>query len=327
MKFKVFIDGAEGTTGLKIHEYFQTRDDIEVLQIDQALRKDPSERLARMKQADVSFLCLPDAAAAEIAAAAPAGCRIIDTSTVHRICKDWTYGFPELKITADGAQKQRDLIRESNRVANPGCHATGVIALLRPLMQNGFLQPDHFITAVSLTGYSGGGKKMIAVYEDPKRTAAGGGSVKTEGATDPRKSPGQYGLTQTHKHIPEIMQMTGLTTKPSFIPIVADFYSGMEVTVSLPGEGTEGTRRLLQELYQTYYAEEPMVKVTEDDASDGFIYANRLAGTNRLEISVRGDADNILLTATFDNLGKGASGAAVQNMNIMLGIEEMKGLV
>ena len=160
---------------------------------------------------------------------------------------------------------------------------------------------------------------MIAVYEDPKRTAAGGGSVKTEGATDPRKSPGQYGLTQTHKHIPEIMQMTGLTTKPSFIPIVADFYSGRE--------GTEGTRRLLQELYQTYYAEEPMVKVTEDDASDGFIYANRLAGTNRLEISVRGDADNILLTATFDNLGKGASGAAVQNMNIMLGIEEMKGLV
>ena len=326
MKFKVFIDGAEGTTGLKIHEYFKTRDDIEVLQIDQALRKDPDERLAKMKQADVSFLCLPDAAAAEIAAAAPADCRIIDTSTVHRVCKGWTYGFPELRITADGDQKQRDLIKESNRVANPGCHATGVIALLRPLVQNGFLQPAAFVSAVSLTGYSGGGKKMIAAYEDPQRCAAGSGA-SSDGTSDPRKSPGQYGLTQTHKHIPEIMQMTGLTVKPSFMPIVADFYSGMEVTVSLPGGETEGTGQLLKELYKTYYAEEPMVKVTEDDAPDGFIYANRLAGSNGLEISVRGSADNILLTATFDNLGKGASGAAVQNMNIMLGIEETKGLI
>ena len=329
MKFKVFIDGAEGTTGLKIHEYFQKRQDLHVLQIDPARRKDPEARLAMMKQADVSFLCLPDAAAKEICAAAPADCRLIDTSTAHRVCKGWTYGFPELRISAAGSQKgsrkQRDQIREASRVANPGCHATGVIALLRPLVQNGFLPPTARVNAVSLTGYSGGGKKMIAAYEDPARKAGdpGGG----QDPSDLRKSPGQYGLTQNHKHIPEIMQMTGLTIKPSFMPIVADYYSGMEVTVPLSGEALQGKGQLLQELYRDYYAAEPLVQVTEEDAPAGFIYANRLAGTNRLEISVRGDEDNILLTATFDNLGKGASGAAVQNMNIMLGIEETKGLI
>ncbi len=305
MNYKVFIDGAEGTTGLRIHEYFRNRPDIEVLQIEERLRKDPDARLAKIRQADVTFLCLPDAAAQEIAAMAPQDARLIDTSTAHRVSEEWVYGLPEL------CAGQREKIRESSRIANPGCHATGAILLLRPLIESGVIDPAGPVSVTSLTGYSGGGKKMIAAYEDGERQAA-----------DLRSSPGQYGITQQHKHIPEIVKMAGLAARPAFIPVVADYYSGMEVMIALKGE-----RLPLQELYERYYEGEPMISVVENDSEGGVIYANRLAKSNRVEISVHGENENVILTATYDNLGKGASGAAVQNMNIMLGIEETKGLI
>ncbi|MDO4485210.1 MAG: N-acetyl-gamma-glutamyl-phosphate reductase [Bacillota bacterium] len=312
MSYKVFIDGAEGTTGLKIHEYFQKRSDIELIYIDADKRKDLEERLACVKKADVSFLCLPDGAAKEIAAAAPADCRILDTSTAHRTDSSWVYGMPEL------CREQRELIRNSNRVAVPGCHATGVILLTRPLIESGIVGRDYNFSAFSLTGYSGGGKKMIAQYESEARSGI------RQGSEDPLVSPRQYGIAQMHKHLPEIIAASGMSAKPSFIPVVADYYSGMQVIVPVKGAGTiEEVRRVFRE----YYEGQPMVSVVESADDGGFIAANRLAGTNRLEIAVDGSDENIILTATYDNLGKGASGAAVQNMNIMLGIEETKGLI
>ena len=313
MKYRVFIDGAEGTTGLKIHQYFQRRDDVEVLGIEQEKRKDIDERLKMIKQADISFLCLPDAAAREIAAAAPKDCRILDTSTVHRTDGAWAYGMPELSAG------QRELIKNSSRVAVPGCHATGVILLIKPLLEAGLLPPDHHFCAFSLTGYSGGGKKMIAQYESADRRRGNAGDQ------DILCSPRQYGLTQAHKHLPEIIAATGITEAPAFMPVVADYYSGMEVTVPVKMAGV--TKDEVLRTMKAYYGEQPLVKVKDSVDEGGFIAAGRLSGTNMLEIAVDGSDDNILLTATYDNLGKGASGAAVQNMNIMLGIEETKGLV
>ncbi len=313
MKYKVFIDGAEGTTGLKIHQYFKNRDDIELLEIDQDKRKEPEERLALIKRADVSFLCLPDSAAKEIAAAAPAECRILDTSTAHRTDDRWVYGMPEL------CREQRNRIRESNRVAVPGCHATGVILLIKPLLEKGLISPDYPFFACSLTGYSGGGKKMIAQYEDKSRIRGNAGDQ------DSLCSPRQYGLSQSHKHLPEIMKATGIKMPPAFTPIVADYYSGMEVTVPLRGTGL--SRENVKKAIRDYYSGQPLVGYCECMDESGFIAASRLSGTNRLEITVEGSDDNILLIAAYDNLGKGASGAAVQNMNIMLDIDETKGLL
>lgn len=312
MKYNVFIDGAEGTTGLKIHQYFQKREDIHLLEIEETRRKDPETRLQLIKQADISFLCLPDAAAKEIAAAAPKECRIVDTSTAHRTKTDWTYGMPEL------CEGQREKIKGSNRVAVPGCHATGVILLLKPLLEVGLLSQDYPVGAFSLTGYSGGGKKMIAQYEDDNR-------MNPMSDNDPLKSPRQYGISQMHKHLPEIKAATGLNKAPTFIPVVADYYSGMEVTV--PVMGIAGGMAAVKKIMREYYAGQILVSVVDEMDDNGFIAANRMAGTNRLEITVGGNDDNILLIATYDNLGKGASGAAIQNMNIMLGIDEGKGLV
>lgn len=302
MKYKVFIDGAEGTTGLKIHQYFEKRDDIELLHIDAQKRKDLGERLALARKADVSFLCLPDEAAREIAAAAPADCRILDTSTAHRTDSGWVYGMPEL------CEGQRDRIRNSNRVAVPGCHATGVILLITPLLKAGILPPDYPFSAYSLTGYSGGGKKMIAEYEGV------------------RYNPKQYGIAQAHKHLPEIVAAAGLASTPAFMPVVADYYSGMEVTVPVKGT-SEGSRKQAEQALRAYYAGQPLVKFVDSMDENGFIDAGRLAGKNTLEITVAGNDENMLLIATYDNLGKGASGAAIQNMNIMLGIDETKGLI
>ncbi|MFR8072807.1 MAG: N-acetyl-gamma-glutamyl-phosphate reductase [Anaerovoracaceae bacterium] len=313
MKYRVFIDGAEGTTGLKIHQYFQKRDDIEVLGIEQEKRKDMEERLSMIKKADVSFLCLPDAAAREIAAAAPEDCRILDTSTAHRTDDSWVYGMPEL------SGEQRRLIKESNRVAVPGCHATGVILLIKPLLEAGLLPRDHHFCAFSLTGYSGGGKKMIAQYEGPERQRG------NMGQQDMLCSPRQYGLTQTHKHLPEIMAAAGISSAPAFIPVVADYYSGMEVTIPVRAQGLE--KQTVEHVIGEYYAGQPLVRVKDSVDDGGFIAAGRLSGTNELEIAIEGNDENILLIATYDNLGKGASGAAVQNMNLMLGIEETKGLI
>lgn len=305
MVYKIFIDGAEGTTGLKIHKYFEKRRDVEIINIDSEKRKDIDERLSCIKKADISFLCLPDAASAEIAAAAPKECRMLDTSTAHRTDSAWVYGMPEL------CEEQRDKIRSSNRVAVPGCHATGVILLTRPLIEAGIVSSEYNFTALSLTGYSGGGKKMIAQYEDSDRAEL-------------LKAPRQYGITQMHKHLPEIVYASGMKNPPSFVPVVADYYSGMQVTVPVIGAGS---KEKVEKVFKEYYEGQPLVKVVDSMDENGFIAAGRLTETNRLEIAIEGNDENILLVATYDNLGKGASGAAIQNMNIMLGIDETKGLI
>ena len=281
--------------------------------------------MAFIKKADISFLCLPDTAAREIAEAAPKACRILDTSTAHRTDKDWVYGMPEL------TGQQRQLIRSSNRVAVPGCHATGTILLTKPLLALDLISADYPFSACSLTGYSGGGKKMIAQYEARERLCKNEAEAEAF-AEDPLKSPRQYGIAQMHKHLPEMTAMTGMSSAPAFTPVVADYYSGMEVTVPIKGsaiktDANKSPKEAVSKALHKYYRNQPLVKVVEAIDDGGFIAANRLAGTNRLEIAVAGNDENILLVATYDNLGKGASGAAIQNMNIMLGIEEEKGLI
>lgn len=301
MSFKVFIDGKAGTAGLELSQLLAERDDITILEIDEENRKNLEAKLELMKSADLTFLCLPDAAAVEMADAAPEQCRIIDTSTAHRTKDGWTYGMPEIGY--------RDEIRTSNRVANPGCHATGFIMAARPLVESGIVGKDHPFAATSLTGFSGGGKQMIAEYGDEGR--------------DPRiDSPAQYALAQTHKHLPEMTKYAFLDKEPFFMPIVADYYRGM--STSVPVFGGPG----LEKVYDTfadYYKDEKQVTVVK--AEEPRIYANEMAGSNAVKIFVYGNDERTLINVCFDNLGKGAAGAAVQNMNIMLGIEELKGLV
>ena len=309
MGYKVFIDGGHGTTGLKIHERLDQRDDIEILRIDEAHRKDLDARIEMTKQADISILCLPDAASQELAQAAPPDVRLIDTSTAHRTNPDWVYGMPEL------APGQREKIRNAARVANPGCHATGFILLVRPLVDAGILPPDYPLDAFCITGYSGGGKKMIQNHEKADREAY-------------LSSPGQYGLTQKHKHLPEMVMMTGISQAPAFSPIVGDFYSGMVMTVPLHTgmlHGSPGPEEIRQ-VYRERYGEEKLIRVMDKDPEDGFIHSNVMAGSDEFQIFVTGNDERVLLLSRFDNLGKGASGQAVQNMNIMLGIEETKGV-
>ena len=309
MGYKVFIDGGHGTTGLKIHERLDQRDDIEILRIDEAHRKDLDARIEMTKQADISILCLPDAASRELAQAAPPDVRLIDTSTAHRTNPDWVYGMPEL------APGQREKIRNAARVANPGCHATGFILLVRPLVDAGILPPDYPLDAFCITGYSGGGKKMIQNHEKADREAY-------------LSSPGQYGLTQKHKHLPEMVMMTGISRAPAFSPIVGDFYSGMVMTVPLHTgmlHGSPGPEEIRQ-VYRERYGEEKLIRVMDKDPEDGFIHSNVMAGSDEFQIFVTGNEERVLLLSRFDNLGKGASGQAVQNMNIMLGIEETKGV-
>lgn len=306
---KVFIDGGHGTTGLRINEYLAGRDDIEVLSIDPEKRKDLGARVGMIMQADVTILCLPDAAAAEIAAAAPNDSVIIDTSTAHRTAPGWTYGMPELSAG------QREAIRKSTRIANPGCHASGFILLVKPLIDAGLLDSDALLTCFCMTGYSGGGKKMIASYEDPERNGF-------------LSSPGQYALGQSHKHLPEMMKMTGLENAPCFSPVVADFYSGMVMTVPLHAKllkGMAGINDVKKALRGSYDAE-PLITVHDAAPESGTVYSNPMSGKNGMEIYVTGNDDRMLLIASYDNLGKGASGAAVQNMNIVLGAEETAGL-
>lgn len=309
MGYKVFIDGGHGTTGLKIHERLDQRDDIEILRIDEAHRKDLDARIEMTKQADISILCLPDAASQELAQAAPPDVRLIDTSTAHRTNPDWVYGMPEL------APGQREKIRNAARVANPGCHATGFILLVRPLVDAGILPPDYPLDAFCITGYSGGGKKMIQNHEKADREAY-------------LSSPGQYGLTQKHKHLPEMVMMTGISQAPAFSPVVGDFYSGMVMTVPLHTgmlHGSPGPEEIRQ-VYRERYGGEKLIRVMDKDPEDGFIHSNVMAGSDEFQIFVTGNEERVLLLSRFDNLGKGASGQAVQNMNIMLGIEETKGV-
>ena len=302
---KVFIDGSAGTTGLRIYERLSGRQELELITLTGERRKDPAARKDALNSADAAFLCLPDAAAAEAVGLIESGVAVIDTSTAHRTAEGWTYGFAELA-------GQREKIARSRRVANPGCHASGFIVLVEPLVRAGLIAPDTALTCFSLTGYSGGGKSMIADYEAAGRDAALG-------------SPRQYGLTQSHKHLPEMQKICGLDVSPVFCPIVADFYSGMEVTVPLFRKDLRGTAEDIKALYADIYRG-PVVKyVPETDGA--MLAANRLAGSDRMEVMVAGNDERILLVSTFDNLGKGASGAAIQNMNLILGLDETAGLV
>ena len=307
---KVFIDGNQGTTGLKIHGKLRARRDVELLEIPEEHRKDPRWRAEYMAKSDVTFLCLPDAAAIEAVGLAGAQTRILDASTAHRTEPGWAYGFPEL------GPSFRQAIAEGNRVAVPGCHASGFVALTRPLRDAGILGADAELVCFSLTGYSGGGKKMIAEYESEDRSAA-------------LDSPRQYGLGQTHKHLKEMKFIAGLDKAPCFSPIVADFRCGMEVTVPLFG-GAGVTRERVLSCYRERYGESPVVSVWEAEqfpgAEGGYLAANALAGKDTMAILVGGNDERILVSALFDNLGKGASGAAVQCMNIMFGLEETLGL-
>ncbi|HRP26818.1 MAG TPA: N-acetyl-gamma-glutamyl-phosphate reductase [Burkholderiaceae bacterium] len=313
MRHKVFVDGQEGTTGLRIHEYLAQRADIEVLSIDSERRKDAAERARLLNAADVAFLCLPDDAAREAASLVtnPRTC-LIDASTSHRTAPDWVFGLPEL------APGQRERIRAATRIANPGCHASSFILLLRPLVDAGIVAPDLPISATSITGYSGGGRKMIEQYE--------------RGA-DPRlAAPRPYGLSLVHKHIPEMLAHTGLRTRPLFMPVVGGFYKGLAVSVPLHfsqlAAGTDG--RALQRAFEQRYAGERFIRVMpiSDPATleGGFFDVMGANDTNRVDIFVFASDSQAILIARLDNLGKGASGAAVQAMNVHLGVDEGLGL-
>ena len=308
-KPKVYIDGKEGTTGLQIYERLGSRDDIELLLIDENKRKDTEERRKFLNAADLVFLCLPDAAAIEaVSLIDNPNTRVIDASTAHRTNPDWDYGFPEL------SPEHLENIKKSKRVANPGCHATGFIACVYPLVAMGILPADALLSSFSLTGYSGGGKKMIAQYESADKEAD-------------LFAPCPYGMGQGHKHLPEMQAVCGLAHKPVFSPIVDDYYKGMATTVPLHMSQLKGVATVaeVREKLQAYYAGQKMVTVSAA-ADTAKIYGNAKAGQDTLEIIVAGNDEQFTVTALFDNLGKGASGAAVQNMNIMLGFEAVTGL-
>lgn len=314
MAVKVYIDGQEGTTGLKIVERFQGRTDIELLRIDEDKRKDNAERQRLIHASDITFLCLPDAAAREaVALAEGSNTRIIDASTAHRTNPAWAYGFPELSAA------HREAIRTSARVAVPGCYASGFISLVYPMIASGMLPAHYPINAFAVSGYSGAGKKGIASYEAADRAAE-------------FDAPRLYGLTQQHKHIPEMQKITGLAYPPMFSPMVCDYFCGMVVCVPLQARLLQKKLTLsdIQEMFAQHYAGQRFLHVRalqgEDVLPDGFLAANTLSGTNDMEIFICGSDDRILLCSRLDNLGKGASGAAVQCMNIMIGAEESAGL-
>ena len=304
---KVFIDGSAGTTGLRIYERLCGRKDIELITLSEELRKDNNARKDAINSADIVFLCLPDAAAVEAVSFVenPNTC-IIDTSTAHRTAEGWTYGFPEI-----GNRKEE--IIKSKRIANPGCHASGFISLVAPLVECGILKKDAQLSCFSLTGYSGGGKKMIAQYEDSGRDTL-------------LEAPRMYGLTQAHKHLPEMKAICNLDTDPVFCPVVAPYYSGMQVTVPIFKEMAQIDINDIEFAYKQYY-QGTVVKYNKDIDQAGFASASLFSGRDDMAISVFGNDDRILLVSSFDNLGKGASGAAIQNMNLVLGTDETEGLV
>lgn len=302
---KIFIDGGAGTTGLNIAERLSTRKDINLLTLPESERKDILARKKALNEADVAILCLPDAAAEEaVTLIENERTVVIDTSTAHRTAEGWTYGFSELI--------GKDKIAAAKRIANPGCHASGFIALIRPLVKSALLDKGELLTAFSLTGYTGGGKKMIAEYEGTGRDAL-------------LDAPRQYGLGQRHKHLPEMKAICGLEFAPCFCPIVGDFPRGMEVTVPLFLSQIKGTKADIIAAYESVYTGK-VVRYKESADESGFMSASKIAGRDGMEISVSGDDERILLVARFDNLGKGAGGAAIQNLNIVLGADETEGL-
>lgn len=315
MAVNVFIDGKEGTTGLKIFERFADRSDINIMQIDEDKRKDPAEKAKIINASDYTFLCLPDAAAVEsVQLCTNSKTRIIDASTAHRTNPEWAYGFPELDASF------REKIAGSNRVAVPGCYASGFVSLGYPLVKSGIMPADYPVVIHAVSGYSGAGKKAIAQYE-------------ADGRNPELDSPRLYALTQTHKHLPEMKKIAGLEYEPVFNPYVCDYFQGMTVTVGLHARllSKKVTAHNVWEMIAAHYDGCRFVKVAgfmgEGVLEEPFIPANTLAGTNMMQIFVYGNDDRIMLTSRFDNLGKGASGAAVQCLNIMLGIDEATGLV
>ena len=310
-KYKIFVDGSSGTTGLRIADRLAERDEFEILKISEADRKDVRARAAVINESDLSFLCLPDDAAREVVPLLRDDVRILDTSTAHRTAPGWVYGLPELHGT-------REALKTATRVAVPGCHASGFIALAAPLVAAGLIPADTLLSCFSLTGYSGGGKKMIAQYEADTRTPD-------------LDAPRPYGLTQSHKHLPEMQQISCLTHAPIFAPIVADYYAGMQVTIPLFRQQLNCAHPVeeLTACLKAHYAGSPIVSVL--DAQDvaafgGFIPANALAGKDSMKLMVLGNDDRIELVSLFDNLGKGSSGAAIECLNLMTGAPETTGL-
>ena len=306
--YKIFVDGSAGTTGLRILDRLSGRPELELLTISEADRKNLDARAAVIAQSDLTFLCLPDAASREIVPLIPDTVRVLDTSTAHRTAPGWVYGLPELA-------GQRERIVEANRVAVPGCHATGFAVLVAPLVQMGLVPADYPFSLTSLTGYSGGGKSMIADYE-------------AEGRDKALDSPRSYGLALHHKHLPEMQAVCGLTKPPVFVPVVADYYCGMQSLLPLHMELLKTDAGEIARALAGYYAGQSQITVHPLGEVPGFLAANQMAGTDRLEIycSASPDGSQMLLAAVFDNLGKGASGAAVQCMNLMLGLPEIAGL-
>ena len=304
---KVFIDGSAGTTGLRIAERLSSRQDIELIKLTEENRKDINARKEALNKADVAFLCLPDKASIEaVSLMENENTVLLDTSTAHRTNDDWAYGFPEL------SNEHKEKIKNSKRIAVPGCHASGFIALIYPLIEKGVLSKDALLSCFSLTGYSGGGKNMIAEYEAEDRDNLLG-------------APRQYGIAQMHKHLPEMSKICGIENAPAFIPVVADFYSGMEVTIPLFASQVNASAEEIKAIYKEKYTG-PIVKFVEDFDENGFVSANKLSFNDGMEISVSGNSDRILLIARYDNLGKGASGAAIECINIVLGVDETTGL-
>lgn len=307
---KIFIDGKAGTTGLRIFDRLASRNDVEVMSLSEELRKDPAARREMLNACDIAFLCLPDAASREaVSMIENDRVIVIDTSTAHRTNPQWTYGFPEL-----GAVNEEQICN-SHRIAVPGCHASGFIALVAPLIRAGILPQDALLSCHSLTGYSGGGKSMIADYEADERDSALG-------------APRQYGIAQSHKHLPEMQVMTGLDMPPVFSPIVGDFYSGMEVSVPLFAKQLCGGATVadIRKIYAEQY-NGPLVQYEESLDVNGFVNANAMSGKDSMKVTVLGNEERFVLCAVYDNLGKGASGAAIECMNLALGIDKTTGLV
>ncbi len=313
MKYKVFIDGQEGTTGLRILDRLENRDDIEILRIDEDLRKSSLERKRLINESDFTFLCLPDAAAIEaVSMVTNPNVRIIDASTAHRTNPAWAYGFPEL------SPEHRAKIANSKRVANPGCYASGFNAIVYPFVKNKFIPPYHMISCHAISGYSGGGKNTIAQYNDENRS-------------EELSAGRHYSLGKRHKHIPEMMSVCDLSYSPNFMPIIDDYYNGMVVVVPFHVRTLikKASAAIIHDMFTEHYKNEYFVEVMpfNNGVFDGFLAANTIKDSNKMQIFVVGDNENVTVIARFDNLGKGASGAAVQSMNIMMGIDEKTGLL
>ena len=331
---KVFIDGSAGTTGLRIKERLLQRDDLELITLPEEVRKDVNARRDALNSSDVAFLCLPDAAAIEaVSLVENPDTVVIDTSTAHRCAEGWVYGFPEL--TVDGIP-YRSRLASARRIANPGCHASGFVALVAPLVRAGIISADAALASFSLTGYSGGGKKMIADYDEKLK-------CEVEGEDRNVKNPcfnfnselqlylggRQYALGQVHKHLPEMVKYCGLSRAPVFSPVVVPHLSGMEVTVQLGLSSLRTARALasIKDAYREFYSDARLVRFVESLDQGGFISSAAMTGRDDMLVSAYGNDERIILVSLFDNLGKGASGAAIQNMNLALGVPETTGLV